>query len=129
MSSRALAELPCDRVEGRVGQFSAVPSLSAGMTARCARGSSPRIGTRFEHRCFRSALAGLRAVLHSEREPVGHQGSQWGNQGIIGDANRFRSSVKLQLVLHSSSNMMGKWPMSAGNHRKNRTLHNETVSP
>jgi hypothetical protein len=76
MSSRALAEFLCDRVEVRVGLFSAVPSFSAGMNARCGRGSSPRNGTRFEHRCFRSALSGLRAVLHSEREPVGHQDSQ-----------------------------------------------------
>jgi hypothetical protein len=76
MSSRALVDLSCDRVDGRVGPFSAVPSLSVGMTAHCARGSSPRTDARFEHRCLQSALAGLRAVLHSEREPVGHQDSQ-----------------------------------------------------
>ena len=76
MSSRALVDLSCGRADDRGGPFSAVPSLSAGMTARCARGSSPRTGTRFAHRCLQSALAGLRAVLHSEREPVGHQDSQ-----------------------------------------------------
>jgi len=84
--SRALIDLSCGRADDCVGPFLAVPSLSAGlsacghaqadMTARCARGFPPRTGTRFEHRCFRSALAGLRAVLHSEREPVGHQDSQ-----------------------------------------------------
>ena len=76
MSSRALIDLSYGRADDHVGPFLAVPSLSAGMTARCARGFPPRTGTRFVHRCLQSALAGLRAVLHSEREPVGHQDSQ-----------------------------------------------------
>jgi putative addiction module component (TIGR02574 family) len=46
MSSRALIDLSCGRADSHVGPFLPVPSLSAGMTARCARGFPPRIGTR-----------------------------------------------------------------------------------
>jgi hypothetical protein len=38
-------------------------------------------------------------------------------------------AVLVRPVVHSSSNVIGKWPMPVGNQRRNRTLQNETISP